>query len=177
MATQGDLSSSIVVSILVKSTCRRSRAVVATIGHKGALGVLPSYWRQCLQASITCLICLAIPGHQKCSCNRERAWSWPWCPASQWHPFRAAVQCALGTMNNKQILILPFGSGAKIEDTSEESEVLVIPPHHLSLLAHYTLPEKCPQISFLPRPQPLQNCIQLRILFLSSCPIGDMHFY
>ena len=44
------MSNSIVVSILEKSTCKRSSGVVATIGHKGAFGVLPSYWRQCLQA-------------------------------------------------------------------------------------------------------------------------------
>ena len=101
LATRGDLSSSIVVSMLVKSTCGRSRGAVATTGHKGALGLLPSYWRQCLQALITCLISLAIPGHQKHSCNRERVWSWPWCPASQWHPFRVAVRCTLGTTNSK----------------------------------------------------------------------------
>ena len=45
LATGGDLSSSMVVSILVKSTCKRSSGAVATIGHKGAFGVLPSYWR------------------------------------------------------------------------------------------------------------------------------------
>ena len=48
LATQGDLSNSMVVSILVKSTCKRSSGAVATIWHKGAFGVLPSYWRQCL---------------------------------------------------------------------------------------------------------------------------------
>ena len=96
LVTLGDWFSSIVVSILVKSTCNRFKGVVATIGHKGALGEPPSYWRQCLQALITCLICLAIPGHQKCSCNKERVWSQPWCPASLWHPLRAAVQCAFG---------------------------------------------------------------------------------
>ena len=72
LAIHCGLSNSIIVSILVKSTCRRSRGAVATMGHKGALGVLPSYWRQHLQPLITCLICLAIPGPQKHSCNRER---------------------------------------------------------------------------------------------------------
>ena len=43
LATLGDRFSSIIVSILVKSTCKRSRGVVATIGHKGALGVPSSY--------------------------------------------------------------------------------------------------------------------------------------
>ena len=38
LATLGNLFSSIVVSILVKSTGRRFRGAVAIIGHKGALG-------------------------------------------------------------------------------------------------------------------------------------------
>ena len=74
LVTLGDWFSSNVVSILVKSTCRRSRGAVATQGHKGALGVPPSNWRQCLQVLITCLICLAIPGHQKHSCNNDSVW-------------------------------------------------------------------------------------------------------
>ena len=136
----------------------------------------PSYWRQHLQALITCLICLAIPGHQKCSCSRERVWLQPWCPASQWHPFRAAVRCTLGTTKSNRSSFSPFGGGAQIEGTSKGSEILVLSPHHLALLAHYTLPKECPQISFLLRLQPLQNCIQLGVLLLSCYPIGDMHF-
>ena len=57
--------------------------VVATMGHKGALGEPPSYWRQHMQALIDCLIWLAIPGHQKHSHSKDKVWSWPWCPASQ----------------------------------------------------------------------------------------------
>ena len=43
LATLGNLFSSNVVSILVMSTCRRSGGAVATIGHKGALGMPPLY--------------------------------------------------------------------------------------------------------------------------------------
>ena len=64
-----------------------------------------------------------------------------------------------GYNEEQQILILPFGGGAQIEGTSEVSEVLAVSPHHLALLAHYTLPEECPQISCLLRLKPLQNCI------------------
>ena len=77
----------------------------------------------------------------------------------------------------QQILILPFGGEAQIEGTSEVSEILAVSPHHLALLTCYTLPKECPQISFLLRLQALQNCIQLEVLFLSHCPIGDMHFH
>ena len=82
-----------------------------------------------------------------------------------------------GYNEEQQILILHFGGGVQIEGTSEVSEVLAVSPHHPALLNHYTLPEECPKISFLLRLQPLQNCIQLRVLFLSCCPISDMHFH
>ena len=42
LATLGDLFSSKVVSMLVKSTCMRSSRVVAMIGCRGALDKLPS---------------------------------------------------------------------------------------------------------------------------------------
>ena len=83
----------------------------------------------------------------------------------------------LGYHEEQEILILPFGGGVQIESTSEGSEILVVSPHHLVLLTHYTLPKECPQICFLLRLQPLQNCIQLGVLFLSCCPINDMHFH
>ena len=59
----------------------------------------------------------------------------------------------------QQILILPFWSGAYIEGASESGEILMISPYHLALLTQHMLPEECPQIGFLLRLQPLQNCI------------------
>ena len=47
LATLGDWFSSKVVSMLVKSTCKRSREAVATIGCTGALDKLPSCCKQC----------------------------------------------------------------------------------------------------------------------------------
>ena len=108
LATLDDWFGFNVVTILVKSTCRRSRGVVATIGHKGALGVPPSYWRKYLQALIMCLICLAIPGYQKHSCNKDSVWSWPWCPTSWWHPFKVAVQCTIGTTKSNRSSFSPW---------------------------------------------------------------------
>ena len=64
LVTLGDWFDSNVVSMLVKSTCRRSRGAVATVGHKGALGKPPLLWRQHVQALMDCLIWLTIPGHQ-----------------------------------------------------------------------------------------------------------------
>ena len=64
LATLGDWFGTNMISMLVKSTCRRSRGSVATMGHKGAFGEPPSYWRQHVQALIDCFIWLTIPGHQ-----------------------------------------------------------------------------------------------------------------
>ena len=108
LVTTGDLFGSIMGSMLVKSTCRRSKEAIATMGHKGAFGKPPSYWRQCVQTLIVCLICLAIPGHQKCSCSKGRVWSQPWCPTSWWHPSRAAVWCAFGTMKSSRSSFSPL---------------------------------------------------------------------
>ena len=77
LATLGDWFGSKVVSMLVKSTCRRSRGAVAVMGCKGALGKMPSCCKQCVQVLMDCSICLVIPGHQKHSCNKDKVWSWP----------------------------------------------------------------------------------------------------
>ena len=44
----------------------------------------------------------------------------------------------------QQILILPFWGGAQVKGTSEGSEILMISPYHLALLAQSVLPEECP---------------------------------
>ena len=56
-----------------------------------------------------CCIWLVIPGHQKCSCNRNRVQSWPWCSVSLWHPFRAVTQCTFGTTKSSKYLLSPLG--------------------------------------------------------------------
>ena len=54
-------------------------------------------------------------------------------------------RCALGTTNSNRSSVFPlWGWSMQIESTLEGYEVLVVPPHHPALFAHYTLPEKCP---------------------------------
>ena len=95
--------------MLVKSTCRRSRGAVAMMGCKGTLGKPPSCCKQHVQVLMDCHIWLGFPGHQKCSCNKDKVWSWPWCPASLWPPFRAATPCTLETMKSSNFSFLPLG--------------------------------------------------------------------
>ena len=92
----GGWSTSIIVSILVKSMCSNSKGAVTMMGHIGALAWVPSCWMYCLQLLITFCIWESIPAHQNRSCSRYSVCSWPWCPASQWHPFMAATQWAVG---------------------------------------------------------------------------------
>ena len=56
LVTLGDLFSSKVVSMLVKSTCKRFRGAVATIGCKGALDKSPQCCKQCAQVLMAYLI-------------------------------------------------------------------------------------------------------------------------
>ena len=55
-----------------------------------------------------CCTWLLIPGHQMHSYNKHRVQSCPWWPASQWHPFRAATQCALGTTKSRRSSVSPL---------------------------------------------------------------------
>ena len=109
LATPGDWFSSKVVSMLVKSTCKRSRGAVAMIGCRGALDKAPSCCKQCVQVLMDCHTWLVIPGYQKCSYNRDRVQSWPWCPVSLWHLFRVVTQCAFGTMKSSRSSFSPLG--------------------------------------------------------------------
>ena len=110
----GDLRQSIqlqgwVVSMVVKSACKRSIGAVATIRCRGTLDKLPSCCKQCMQDLMDCCIWLAIPGFQMCSHNNDKVWSQPWWPTSLWHPFKMVTQWALGTMKSRRSLVSPLG--------------------------------------------------------------------
>ena len=75
--TLGGLFGFMLISILVKSTGKRSIAVVDTIGYRGALDKLLSYCKQCVQDLMDFCTWLVIPGHQKCSHNKDSVWSCP----------------------------------------------------------------------------------------------------
>ena len=109
LATLGSWFSSVVVSMLVTFTCKRSNGVVATIGCRSSLGKSPSCCKQCIQNLMDHCIWLIIPSHQKCSCSKDKVWSWPWWPASLWHPFRVVTQWALGTTKSSRSSVLPLG--------------------------------------------------------------------
>ena len=79
------------------------------IGCRGALDKLPSCCKQCTHVLMDCHIWQVISGHQKCSCNRDRVWSWPWCPASLWNPFRMVTQCTSGTTKSSRSSFSPLG--------------------------------------------------------------------
>ena len=73
----------------VKSTWSSSKGEVTRIACKGAFTQPPSCWIYLSQLLIAFCICIAMPGHQNWSCNRDSVCHWPWCPASLWHPFMA----------------------------------------------------------------------------------------
>ena len=105
--TFGGWSNSVMVSMLLKSTCSHSKGVVTTMGYMGALAWMPSCWMHYSHLVIAFCIWVAMPGHQNQSCSKHNVQCWPWCPASGWHPFMAATQWALGTRNCKTSSISP----------------------------------------------------------------------
>ena len=109
LVTLGGLFGSMVILMLVKSTCKRSIGAVDTIRCRGALGRLPSCCKQHVQYFMDCYTWLVIPGHQNHSSNSNRVYSCPWWPISQWHPFKVTTQCALGTMKSRRSSVLPLG--------------------------------------------------------------------
>ena len=169
LATLGDLFSSKVVSMLIKSTCKRSRGAVAMIGCRGALDKLPSCSKQHAQVLMDCCIWLVIPSHQKHSCNRDRVQSWPWCSASLWHLFRAVTQCTFGTMKSRRSSFSPLGIEHRYRGFSDElwSSVYfarsVGPPY----CRHALLKVSSDQSSF-GLPTSLKLCSALDLLWASA---------
>ena len=104
----GSWFSSMVVSMLVKSMCRRSNGAVATIRCRGTLSKLPSCCRQCMQFLMDCCIWLIITGHWKHSHSNDKVWLCPWWPASLHHPFKVATWWSLGTTNSSKSSVLPL---------------------------------------------------------------------
>ena len=107
--TLDGLFDSMVILILVKSTCKRSIRAVDTIRCRGTVDNFPSCCKQHEQDFRDFCTWLAIPGHQKCSHSKDSVWLHPWWPASQWHPFRAVTQCSLGTMKSRRSSASPLG--------------------------------------------------------------------
>ena len=108
LVTLGGWFSSMVVSMWVKSICRRSNGAVATMGCRGTLDKLPLCCRQGMQFLMDYCIWLIIPGHQKHSLSSANVQSWPWWPASLWHPFKVVTQWAFGATNSSKSLVLPL---------------------------------------------------------------------
>ena len=91
--------SSIVISMLVKSTWSSSKGEVTRIVYSGALAWVPLCWIHLSEPLIALCICIAMSGHQNWSNSRDSVHCWNWWPASPWHPFMATILWAMGTMN------------------------------------------------------------------------------
>ena len=105
----GGWLSSMVVSMLVKSTWTSSRCAYAWMGNSRAFTTAPSNILQHWHPLTNPQQSSSIFGHQKCSCASANVLCWPWCPASQCMPLRAAHWCAKGTTKANNPLVLPLG--------------------------------------------------------------------
>ena len=103
----GSLFSSMVISMLVKSTCKRSYGAVATIRCRDTLDMLSSCCQQCTQD----LIDLHLIGHAwpPEMLPQQRQGSHIPDDQSWWHPFKVVTQWALGTMKSRRSSVSPLG--------------------------------------------------------------------
>ena len=104
----GGLFSSIVDSMLVKSTWMSSSGVCTLMGHRGALGTTPSNVQHLGQPCTRALQSSSIIGHQKCSCARANVLCWPWWPVPWWTPFKATVHWMVWTRKANTPSISPW---------------------------------------------------------------------
>ena len=95
LPTLGGWFSSMVISMLVKSMCRRSIRAVATIGCRDPLGKLPSCCRQCMQFLMDCCIWLIIAGQQKYTLSSDKVGSWPWWTSIPMAPIQGSIPVSL----------------------------------------------------------------------------------
>ena len=102
--TTGSSWRPIVSSIVVKSMWRSSPGPLHGSFCSLAMGGAPSYFLQRAQFFTLLVISLVIPGHQNCSCMRERERCWPWWAASRWHPSNAMPWCDWGTIKHHRSL-------------------------------------------------------------------------
>ena len=109
LTTFGGWSNSVVVTMLVKSSCNNSKGVAKMISHIVAWVWLPTCWMHCLQLLTAFWIYMVMPGHQNQSCSKHIIHCWPWCPASWWHPFMADTWWAVGTTSCKTSSNSPLG--------------------------------------------------------------------
>ena len=172
--TFGGWGSYIITSMLMKSMCSSSKGVVAMMGCISALVQVHSCWMHCLQLPIAFCICMAMLGHQNQSCSRYSINCWPWCPASQWHPFIAATWWAVGTINHRTYSSSVYGSDRGLLDRASAFPALKgwpLPPQCL----HYLLKSsKMLQILYFLIGDPIDCSLKYWIFPLSGHPISQM---
>ena len=155
---------------------KRPNWVVATIGHRGTLDKSPSCCKQCAQDLRDCCIWLVMPGHQKCSHNKDRVWSHPWWPTSQWYPFKVVTWCALGTTKSRRSSVSTLGMDHRYKLLDEPWSSAGYPRLVCLLHWRHILPE-VPSICLLLCLQPVQHCAQCQVIFVGCSPISNMHLY
>ena len=180
LTTFGGWSNSIVISMLVKSMCSNSKGMVAMMGCISILAAsAPSCWMHHSQLLIAFCICMAMLGHQNWSCSKYRVHCWPWCPASQWHPFIATTSMRCGVPQTAKFLsACTDWCMAMLEGSLVECQLFLLSKdgHSLPQCSHYLLKDALdPVLSDWKSPQSM--VLSIRSFCLSSCPISHMQVY
>ena len=143
--TFGGWSSSIVISMHIKSTCSSSRRTVAMICCIGALAWVPSCWLHHSQLLIAFCICTAMLGHQNWSCSRYSICCWLWCLTSLWHPF-SSHSMSHGDYKLHNIFQLAGWCMALIEGSLIEHQLFPLSKDGHSILSVHIISQQMLQI-------------------------------
>ena len=131
----GGWPNSIVISMAVKSMCSNSKGAVTMMGCIGTLVWVPSCWMDHLQLLMAFCICGAILDHQNWSCSKYRVCCWPWCLASQWHPFMAATQWAMGDHKPQNFFQFTSWCVVMVDGSLVEHQLFLLLKDSFSLLS------------------------------------------
>ena len=180
LATLGDSFSSMVVSMLVKSTCKRSRGVVAMIRCRGALDKLLLCCKQHMQILMECCMWLAIPGHQKHSCNREQSMFMVLMSCISMASIQgSATQCAFGTKKSRRSSFSPLGIEHRYRAFWWIVKFSLIPQDQLALLTEGMLSSVFRSVFFWVSNQSktVHSALDLLsgLLLNQSCVLGLIH--
>ena len=165
-------------SMPVKSTWSSSKGEVTRIACSGALAWAPSCWIHLSQLLITFCICIAMPGHQNWSCNRDSVCPLALMSCILWHPFMATTLWAVGTTNCiASSSALASWSMAVVEGILMEHEFLPFPKDGHTLFHHGVVPQEMFKILYFMGGNPLHHNFEYGIFLLCSYPVCYMQVY
>ena len=151
----GGWSSSIIVSMPVKSIWSSSKEEVTRIACSGALAQAPSCWIHLSQPLIVFCICIAMPGHQNWSCNMGQCLPLALVTHISITPVYGCHSMSHGDYKPQSLFQLSDQSMVVIEGTMIEHVFLPLPNNGHTLFHHGMVPQEMFEILYFMGGNPL----------------------